>query len=421
MIWKPAWIASWRAVVELACFLPFLVTVQEFLSDKSLLLPLLVFYCGYMTGYFAARLRMKVYMERLASLLLAFAASIVLFGISIGATVHFILLAFVIYRGMRLRNGNWDTVLPLSAQFVGLAAYLLFPIVANMIPVLKEQYYVIYLSGFFVLIVFFYRLNRIQIMRANLNNSTGDRVPAKVIRTNRYAVGAVLLLLILAANLDAIKRWLGDLWARFKEWLNDFLSRQPPQGEAEMPQSEPVPSFFDQLGKEPRERSEFWKTVEEIAVNILTVAIVTAFVAGVVYLFVKRGIPFIRNWMSSMNKRREEEADYTDETEKLAVPEWGRKLKNVLGRMTVRRTAEPAGDRERVRHLYKKMLSAAAKDGYQHHPSLTPAESERELERMGWRKQPVELLTRLYNRVRYREADVHEQDMLELRSKMKNV
>jgi len=405
-------LAIWRALVEMASFLPIMLPLLSFTADQQMIPGFAAVFICYLIGYALGGLTIKIYMEWLIGAAFGYLIAFILLGLTWSAIPLGIIIMIQTTRGIRTRTIDWSRTFPLHTHFVFVCSFAIFPLFSQMDASLKAQNNLIWTAGLFTLAVFFFRLNLEHLNRANLNRANGKRVPDNVMRMNRIATVALLFILVLVAKIEAIQQWLLERWNQLTDWLNSWLSRRP-QSDAGSPPAQEGPSITDMLGGQSGERSELWKKIEQLFVDIFSFVIIIALVGIIVYLIIKIVIPAGRRWLSRVNQHREEEG-YIDELERLKAPEWGRKLRSAFDRLTLRREPDPADNRARVRNQYKRMLQEAAKDGYEHKSSYTPIEAEQALLQIKWGKQPVGPLIRLYNRVRYGESDVSDKELQEL-------
>jgi hypothetical protein len=168
------------------------------------------------------------------------------------------------------------------------------------------------------------------------------------------------------------------------------------------------------IDAEPREPSPFWDMLQEILFWLVGVAGTLGLLGLIGYAVLTWLYPQLRRMLAGLNRERELDFDYLDETEKLETPDLRSALRRTVGRIRLGRPALPGDGRERVRMRYRMMLREAARDGFEPAAALTPAETAERLAAEGWRKRPAALLVRLYNPVRYGDKDVDPAELAEL-------
>lgn len=303
-------------------------------------------------------------------------------------------------RGYRLPFGYYAAGAALYGA-VSLPGLIHKPVVAN------ET--VLHGYGLVALTVCFFKLNRLQLNRAELSPARGRLTAGKVTAINRIGTALLLLIVILLAHVRRLREWLAAAYDLLIAGISALLPEEPsvpPQ-----PQQLPAEGGAMPLLPEPEGTSPFWAALEEMLMKLAAPAGI-GLAALLLYLAVVRVfLPFLRRWFAFMSSRQEE-IGYIDETEKLTDYGIGRLLKRAARRMREARPKEPLDNRQRVRRAYRDMLREAIKAGYVHEASRTPLETARALADVEHRlSRPVGKLTALYNKARYQEAHIHDAEL----------
>lgn len=402
-----------RTLIVHVCGFPLvLVAGHFFLLDRTFDLAALLL-AGSAAGILAGLIPLKVYLEIGLSLVLAGLGTYAVFGLTPRSVVAFGLLYAVIHLGMRSMQYSPEDGLPARVIALGLASYLLIPIVYRLDPTLLEHARLHLAIGVAAVVAVFLLLNRSQLFVANLQSMTGPGGISPDIRLkNVLYVSGLLAAILTTANIGAISRGLSALWDAFASWLGG-LRIDPGEQQAGVAVGMPeMPQF--PMETEPRERSPFLEWLQEFLVYAVSGLFILLFLVLGGYLAVTQLYPFLRRLISRLNREREAVPDYLDETERLEMPNLRSALTRTLGRLKPKRLALPEDGRERVRLRYRMMLEEADRDGIRTDPALTPAETAARLEAEGWRGKPASLLVRLYNPVRYGDKDVDPRELAEL-------
>lgn len=401
-----------RTMAMYLCYFPVLLIAGHFmLAGQTVQLAILLM-GGSLAGILVGAIPMKVYAEVLISLVLSGAATLSMFGMRPRSFIAFALLYAMIHLGMRCAQNNPEDVLSSRVLALGLATYLLVPIFYRLDPFLQDMAAWHLGIGVAAIAAAFFLLNRMQLALANLQDRAGTGGVAPDIRLkNTLYVMALLLVVLVTANIKAISRWLDMLRERFVSWLNQ-LPRTPGE-RMETPVDPELPMLPIDVPV-TEERSPFWAWLQEMFVYVVSGLIIFALIGAIGYLVATQLVPLLRRVIGGLNRERQRKVDYRDETERLERPDLRDLVSRTFGRIKVKRPVLPDDPRERVRMRYRLMLEAAAKDGLPANPAWTPTETAEALEARLWRKKPASLLVRLYNPVRYGAKDVDPQELAEL-------
>jgi len=298
---------------------------------------------------------------------------------------------------------------------LGLAVWLLFPILYRLDPVFREQAPLHFAFAIAAVAAALMLLNRSQLAAANLQDRTGPGGISPDIRLKNalYAIGMIAAI-VAVANLEAISAGLAALGKAVKAWLIRLIRLIPEQEETVPEPSLPGGMPPLPIDDGPREPSPFWEMLQEIVIRIVWVVGILGLLGLIGYGIVTWLYPQLRRLIAGLNREREPNFDYLDETEKLETPDLRSALRRTVGRIRLGRPALPEDGRERVRMRYRMMLGEAARDGIEPAAALTPAETADRLAAEGWRKRPAALLVKLYNPVRYGGKDVDPKELAEL-------
>lgn len=402
-----------QTLIMYLTFFPLFFLVGHFWLREQLAPMLLLFAGGSIVGFALSFFRLKIYIEYLIAALCAIGGVYAAFGMTPAYPAAAALLALIVNRSAWTARGAWNSAFPVGFQLLGVGTYILFPIFAQIDPGTRDDAGYVFVLGFAAVAALYYRLNQYQLSKANLTKHAGG-VPAIVKWRNRLMLAGFLVLIFLISQMNALRAWFSGLRDRFIDWMNGLLQREeqaPPP--VEPPRQDPA---LDMIGGMEQEEpmSPFWQAVQDFVIHAVAIIFLLVIAALLVYLIVSKWLPMLRHYISGLNKDRDAAGDYVDETEKLEIPNWGQTFFKAVGRLRGRQNEAPENDREYVRWRYKKMLQTAVKDGYAHEASRTPLESETELERIKWSKQPVSQLTRLYNQARYGEKAISAEQRQEL-------
>lgn len=404
--------AAYEALIGLLFLFPVLLVLNHYVWQMTLWQSAAWLLAAYAAGIAAGGLRLR----RIAqwALMAAIAAGIGFlpygFNVGLGAIVLAGAAAAAAWAGLRHRFGH-----RFSLGFC--AAGLLLFVAASILALVHAPFRIygglVYGLGLVAVAVFFFKLNREQLDRAEMPRARGRLAAGKVAAVNRIGTGALLLLIVLLAHIRQLTEGLLAAYRALAAWIAALIPE--PTDEPAPPEPAGPPPASPQLFPEQAEKAPLWEALEQILIHLFAAAGILLALA-LLYLFVVRiAMPGLRRWFAHMLGRRPERGGYVDETEKLAGAGFRELLKTAASRARRARPSKPADNRERIRQYYRDMLREAARYGYIHEESRTPLETERALAGIARRlTRPAGKLTALYNIVRYKEADVSDAELDDL-------
>ncbi|TXK78395.1 DUF4129 domain-containing protein [Paenibacillus sp. N3.4] len=421
------WILLW-ASIELITFFPLIVLIQAFLSGTHLWLTSLQFLLCYAIGAaggYTNRLTRTFY-EWLFGLAASYAIAYLLQGNNWHGWALTVIGFLLVRRGIQWTKGSWLSLFPMSAFLFAFFIYLTgVPIMGRFVAF---QPYMSWLHGlgFITLILFFFVMNRFQLLSATLahREKAASSLSQSVQRLNRIWLIGFIALITLVAFFQQLQH--GVIWVirSVLGWLVSLMHSEP-QAEQPKPSPSAVPPLqLDAPSSEPGWFAKFLHIVEVIAVYAIGLALIVL----VIYLIFSKIIPLlaslIRRLMNrSLSSKLDDASEgFSDEKESLlewknlprlwwqqAKKTWSKEKKSEL------RWTQLESNRERIRFLYKRLIQQATSEGYTYKRSLTPNETEQDLKaNKQLSQQTVHAITQAYNQVRYGDVEVTDSQLNEV-------
>ncbi|WP_438434755.1 DUF4129 domain-containing protein [Gorillibacterium sp. sgz500922] len=326
-------------------------------------------------------------------------------------------------RGRRLAYSAREAYFQPTVAAVGLLGYFLLPLFLRLQPSLEPYRGFLSGAGAAALGLFFFRVSRMNLQSAG-RQKDGRPAPG-VLWKNRLWALLLFGLVLLAGFMVPIGRFLGAGFRaaaagllRLYRWLLPAERQEPAPIAPGDPQA--MPALPE--ATEPRR----WLLVAE---KIVEYAVWIALAVALLFLLYQgaKRLPRLLGRLKALLARlfgggeREEAAAYRDERESLLeLSDTPRllagRMKEWLGRRFRRKESWEAlaGNRERVRYLYRQLLKRAEERGKRPSPSATPLEVGRELAAGVGLGIPSERLTEAYSSVRYGEGEPTDKQVEEL-------
>lgn len=379
-----------------------------------------------------ARIGMNV-VQLLAAVILAGAATFVMFGTELAAVVPLAAGVYLIYRGTSYADRRWSRMFVPRHYWLGLAFYFVGFFVVKFTPSLQSYTVLLSVAGLLCLGLALFMTNSHMLHDASFAEGEEPAVPGSVVRHNRVYVGlslvaiAVIVLFTAGPLGDALYRGVRALF----QWL--FSSSGGEQATVE-----PPPEQQPMLLPADQGKPALWAEILQIIFYIIGSIVVLALFGLLLYLIYKRAGGALRKLLHVLSgflrKRREsnETTGYVDEETNLFKWEQvGEGFRNRLARMFGKRDKAArwenmTSNRERARYLYRRFVQQRIEDGYPLQSGLTPRETERDIgvwtkQRLQGKKgapvppQDGEAIALLYDRARYGAADVSDDEVSRLR------
>jgi hypothetical protein len=409
------------SLIELLVFFPILVLIHTFLLSTelwSIVVQAVVLYVLGFAGGITGKLQRGIY-QVLYALGISSGVSILFQGWNWHFWFGFLLGSFLVLRGIRFTRTSWYQLFPDSAYMVGLLIYFLAVPFMNFSELLLPYRTLINVFGFLSLSLFFYMMNRQQLIGATLSDpaKAASSLSKSVRGMNRLWVSAILVLIALIAFWGQLK---DSLWWLIRSVIA-LLLRLSPDGKPQesSPASTAAPSGFPPL--EEQGNPSLLALLFNKVVILLAYALIAVVVIGLFYLIITRFLPMITRAVRRLLGKIGSgvivtEADgYVDEEESLLVwkdqPSLWRK--GLLKRFSRTRDGELKwtqllSNKDRIRFIYRNLIGKAIRDGYKYNRAATPLETEREVMRQqGYTEsaQPNSVMAQVYNQARYGDKD----------------
>ncbi len=410
---KNAWVsAALHAAHEILYYFPIILLLNHFLGIANLFMGVAAVLLCYMLGFALGRYALVRYLEWLLCMVIGVVVSISLFGLNVGGIVFCMLTTIAVIRGYRFRYVQWDVLFSHSFYVSSICLYFVTPLIFMFFPELKIYSVYLYWTGLYCIIHALFTFNSKQVELASQNTQVGQLTALNVRRANRIGTGVVVIILFITINIDRLLQMVKSFIYGIMAWLNEILSRpnkdQPPEPD-ELP---PVNSG----GMDMPEIAEKSLLREILDMIIYYIGYIIVFVLTILFLYfliIKLIMPMFSRFFSTAKLTRELQVGYLDEEEKIEAPQLGKWFRELIQRGPDRR--EPQDNRERVRYLYRDILQAAMKRGYEFKRSQTPLEIERNWQSLKPKQRLPSRLMTLYNKARYGEVQITDEEVKKLK------
>jgi cell division protein FtsL len=427
-----------QGYVELLFFLPFVLTAAVYTLGDSAVWPWSVSLgIGYWAGSAiigAKPIKRRIYRLLLSAGLGLFLTVLTFFLVEqtlspIPVVICSLIGAVFAYRGMASTIRGWFNSFPNSQLLTAVCVYIAVqPLKLFLLKELSSYNVVLICCGIATVILFFFIANE-----RHIGAETADTGKSKTTldfkRQNRLWIGLLLVVIAIITMFrqiqHAVERFIKQIIDSIMEWMN-----RPRENEvqSEPPSEAPAPALPQSETKPPAD----WVVLLEQILKIAATVLVIVVVCFLLYYLGKKLYRLVQSFISKIWERsadrQGDDANYSDEVESLmSYTKLKDQLNGSLRRLSLRgKDKEPGwqdlkSNAERIRYLYKKLLSGGMKTGYTVIPSLTPRETAAD---MAKKKQTVIAsehvapLIDVYEAVRYGDKSPSDETVAELKRKL---
>lgn len=409
------WVTTTKqAAHEIAYFLPFLILFNHFLVHLELAVAVLGLLICYLLGFAVGKYRMVRFLEWLFCLIIATVVSLLVVGMN-WSGLSFIIAAFIaVNRGFSYRYFEWHELFRGNAYIFCICVYFAAPITSLFFTELKAFSPYLFWTGLYCLIHALFTLNSRQLEQAAHNNRNGHSIAKPIIRVNRLGTSILIIALIIMININNLSHLVSSWVLSAIGWITHLLAIISPDSE------QLTGLNMESMGNElmvlpPAEKGNIAKLIDFIFYYGAYLLEIIFVIAVLYFIIFKLLIPLYSRFITKAKLERESAEGYSDEEEKLETPNLGNWFRSMMKRNPS--ILAPTDNKERVRYLYRETLRTAIKRGQQFQRSQTPLEIEQvwHVEKANHRL-PSRLVA-LYNKARYGESQITEEEMKQLKEK----
>ncbi|MCT1398802.1 DUF4129 domain-containing protein [Paenibacillus sp. p3-SID867] len=376
---------------------------------------------GYLLGYTGARWFKldRQFKATLWACLVSITAAIAFVGVDI-TLAYFIPLIFISsYRGSRMEQASWNLMFPGTYFLIGLILFGVSSFILSFMDSFQGGISSLTWMGAAALGLTLLLVNRQLVLDETLPGNDQPVLERRVLRYNRWFILVLLLLVAVVAFLPQLQQWVSDMARGIAAWISGWFSPGAEQTPEPPLSSEPPPemSFFDEETKPP---SPWMKVLEQV----LIYGVFTVIGIGMIYVLFRfsKVLPKLyRRFSAWMNRRMNRQnvqpsLGYEDEVENIEHDPASKRLKRMLSGIRIGgkfRAGEGSEHlNEKIRRMYRMILSRSIREGYNWKASLTPRETESDLKEWNGRKDRIpQSLIELYEEARYGNRTITEEEV----------
>lgn len=401
-----------QGLVECVLYFPVLFIPAFYLLPESYrwIWPALVL-GGYVLGYAGAHwFNMDRQFKAIVwACLVSIAVSVAFVGVDIALAYVIPLLFIASIRGSRMEQVNWNLMFPGTYFLIGLILYGVSSFFLSFMDSFRGGISSLTWMGAAALGLTLLIVNRQYVLDETLPGNDQPVLERRVLRYNRWFIILLLILIALVAFLPQLQQWVSDVARGIAAWISGWFSSGAEQAPEPPSMSEPPPEmpFLDEETKPP---SQWMKVLEQV----LIYGVFTVIGVGLLYVLFRFGkvLPSLYRkfsaWMNRMMNRQnvQPQLGYEDEVENIEHDPASKRLRRLLsgvrigGRHRVGEGSEFLN--EKIRQMYRLILSRSIREGYNWKASFTPRETESDLKEWDGRKDRIpQSLIELYEEARY--------------------
>lgn len=419
-----------QGVVECVLFFPVLFIPAFYMLPESdrWIWPAVVL-GGYLLGY-AGSLWLRFDRQFTAILwacLISVAVSIVYAGVD-RVLIYLIPVLFMAsYRGSRMEQVDWHNMFQGVHFMTGLIVYAVSSFVLRFLDSFQDGAAILTWMGAAALMITLLIVNRQSVLGATLPGNDQPVLERRVLRYNRWFVIILLLLIGIVTLLPQLQQWVSDLVKGIISWIVSLFASGAEQVPDLPPEPEHPPelSLFDEEIKPPRP----WMILIE---QILIYVVFSAIGIAILYALYRLGklMPGLYRsftvWMNRLMNRQQVPSSlgYEDEVEKIERDPASKRFRRLLSRMRggkSRSGAGPQGMSERIRDIYRAILSRSIREGYPWKAFHTPRETHSEIKKWDGNSDRISAsLIKLYEEARYGNRTITQEEVERLQHEHKH-
>lgn len=401
-----------QGLVECVLYFPVLFIPAFYLLPESYrwIWPALVL-GGYVLGYAGAHwFNMdRQFKAFVWACLVSVAVSVAFVGVDIALAYVIPLLFIASIRGSRMEQVNWKLMFPGTYFLIGLILYGVSSFFLSFMDSFRGGISSLTWMGAAALGLTLLIVNRQYVLDETLPGNDQPVLERRVLRYNRWFIIVLLVLIALVAFLPQLQQWVSDMARGIAAWISGWFSSGAEQAPEPPSMSEPPPEmpFLDEETKPP---SQWMKVLEQV----LIYGVFTVIGIGMLYVLFRFGkvLPSLYRkfsaWMNRMMNRQnvQPQLGYEDEVENIEHDPASKRLRRLLSGVRIggrhREGEGPEQLNEKIRQMYRLILSRSIREGYNWKASFTPRETENDLKEWDGRKDRVpQSLIELYEEARY--------------------
>lgn len=324
------------------------------------------------------------------------------------AVIPVLLAAFMATRGMSAWTKGWNQSFPNMVMVVSILFYVILTIAAHLQEKLQPYFSFLTICGILALVLLLYVVNERLLTSETQSGGAIQSSTTKVFkRQNRFMLTVVAVLLLIAGLFRQLQSSIESLFHtivnKFLEWMNG--SGEPTPDTPAEPQPPPPNGLPPVEANDP----PTWLVWLEYAAKFIGIALLVLGITVLLFIIGRKLYKLISKMMARFWERAESGKDgadgYTDEVESLVDRgKWSVRLGRSNKKQKEAKWEELSTAGEKLRYLYRKYVSAAIGRGYGYKPYYTARETASDIEVWQNRSQAatdVDMLTRLYDEVRY--------------------
>lgn len=420
-----------QGFVECVLFFPVLFIPAFYLLPESFrwLWPALVL-AGYVLGYTGGRIfklnrRFKAF---LWNCLVSISLSVAFLGVELALAYSVPILFIAGYRGSRMEQMSWNLMFPGTYFLIGLILYGVSSFILSFMDSFQDGISALTWMGAAALVLTLLIVNRQSVLDETLPGKDQPVLERRVLRYNRWFIIILLILIGVVAFLPQLQQWISDLARGIAAWISGLFGSGAEQAPEPPSMAEPPPEM-PLMDEEPKPPSKWLKVLEQMLIYGVFVAIGI----GMMYVLFRFGkvLPALYRKISAwMNKRMNRQGvqpslGYEDEVENIEHDPASKRLRRLLSGVRFggrhREGEEKDHPNQKIRQMYRRILSRSIREGYNWKAALTPRETESDLK--GWDEQNDRIpqsLIELYEEARYGNRDITREEVERLQQDRKH-
>jgi hypothetical protein len=408
---------------ELIIFSPLVVVSNIYVSDAHLWQTFLQFLLCFVIGCYLGRMKWltRTLYELMICALAGSTMACLLQGNNWQGWVNAAIGLLVVYRGIRSTKDGWLSLFPVTVFVTaGLVYFVGVPLMGR---IDLFQPYMSWMNGFgfCTLIIYFFVMNRAQLLSATLastENAAASALSETVKRSGRIWLITLIACIGVVAYFQQLQQGIVTLLRASIAWLLHLLQSEPSPETPPLPSPEAQPPLLPPPAPagEPSWLDMLFHYVQVIVGYLIVIVLIVGAIYVILFKLTPALVSLIRRLMNrSLSSRQGEGAEgFTDEKDTLLawkkLPRiWWQQAMNSRSRERVlkKRWLDLPNNRERIRFLYRLLIQQAAVGGYTYNKTMTPNETEKDLKNNGQLPHhTVHAITSAYNEVRYGDDDI---------------
>ncbi|MFE9274701.1 DUF4129 domain-containing protein [Paenibacillus glucanolyticus] len=419
-----------QGFVECVLFFPVLFIPAFYLMPESFrwVWPALVL-AGYILGYTGGQLFKfnRQFKAFLWGCLVSVLLSIAMLGVDLALAYSIPVLFVASYRGSRMEQISWNLMFPGTYFLIGLILYGVSSFILGFMDSFQDGIPALTWMGAAALVLTLLIVNRQFVLDETLPGKDQPVLERRVLRYNRWFIIVLLILIGIVAFLPQLQQWFSDLARGIAAWISGLFGSGAEQAPEPPSMAEPPPEM-PMMEEEPKSPSKWMKVIEQM----LIYGVFLAIGVGVVYVLFRFGkvLPTLYRkfsaWMNRMMNRQNVQPSlgYEDEVENIEHDPASKRLRRLLSGVRFggrhREGEESEHLNQKIRQMYRRILSRSIREGYNWKAALTPRETEHDLKDWDGQSDRIpQSLIELYEEARYGNRDITKEEFERLQQDRK--